>query len=503
MRWLGGNSNPVSDSPLHTHFKHYASANMLSMLVGFATFPLLARNLDISEYGLLGLITTSATLLVAFGKLGLQHSILRFYPLAQSGSDGMDLDSLHTTAYLLFAGMTFFTLVVWMVSGWFVVPMWLSNPQIPAYFTILAIFVIARMAGSVTGSMLRSLEYSKSLGRSVMAGRVMYLILLYAMGLVYGFSIAFVLVVTVLAECFAVYLCFWAYRDHARLQLSSFRFSLAGNLLLFGLPLMMMEAVGLLMRLIDRYMIGSFLGEFELGQFAASSSLIVYADLIIIGTVAAAVKPRYNKLWVRAGRDSTIEFLRKGAEIYLLLGIPFTGLFILMAPDLLVVLAGSRYLEGTQILPYFAFIVLIDGLLIFLLAGLHLTNNTRMFVIWGVIAAALNLIGNYILIPLYELQGAAAATLIAHLVLAGGLLAAAARRMQIKISNRYIPMILLCTVPVVAVLMLLPLQPGLLSGMVKFCLAVPILIGIPLMLSTTARHWVFGLRWRLRPGRAV
>lgn len=473
------------------------------MLVGIATFPLLARNLDISDYGLLGLMTTSATLLVAFGKLGLQHAILRFYPLAQSGGDGIDLDSLHTTAYLLFATLTVLSLAAWLVGGWFIVPMWLSNPQIPGYFTILAIFVIVRMAGSVTGSMLRSLEYSRALGVSLMAGRVAYLVLLYAMGLAYGFSIAFVLVVTVLAECFAVCLSFWAYRDHARIKLSSFQFPLAGNLLMFGLPLMMMEALGLLIRLIDRYMIGSFLGEFELGQFAASSSLIIYAELIIIGTIAAVVKPRYNKLWVRVGRTSTVAFLEKGAEIYLLLGIPVAGLFVLVAPDLLVVLAGFRYWEGTRVLPYFAVIVLIDGLLIFLLAGLHLMNNTRMFVLWGVIAVILNLAGNYVLIPRFGLQGAAAATLLAHLVLTAGLLAVAVRWLHIKISTRYIPLVLLSTLPVVFLLMLLPLQPGLLAGIVKFCLAVPVLMGLPLMLSATTRHWVFSLNWLLKHNREM
>ena len=196
--------------------------------------------------------------------------------------------------------------------------------------------------------------------------------------------------------------------------------------------------------------------------------------MIIIGTIAAVVKPRYNKLWVRVGRTSTVAFLEKGAEIYLLLGIPVAGLFVLVAPDLLVVLAGFRYWEGTRVLPYFAVIVLIDGLLIFLLAGLHLMNNTRMFVLWGVIAVILNLAGNYVLIPRFGLQGAAAATLLAHLVLTAGLLAVAVRWLHIKISTRYIPLVLLSTLPVVFLLMLLPLQPGLLAGIVKFCLAVPL-----------------------------
>jgi len=377
------------------------------MLVGFATFPLLARHLDVGAYGLLGLMTTSATMMVAFGKLGLQHAILRFYPAAQLQREGNDLDEMHSTVFVLFAVLIVLSVIVWLFAGWMIVPMVLSGSQLSGLFPLLAVFIIFRMLSSFISSMLRSQEQSRAIGWSTMAGRFLYLILLYGVGLTSGFSIAFVLTVTVLAECMVFACNFWAYRAFIR---------------------------------------------FELGQFAASTSLVSCVDLIVIGTIAAAVKPRYNKLWERSGRAKTVSFLKQGAEIYLLLGIPLAGLFVIVGKDALVAIAGIRYMQGTVIIPYLTVIALFDGLLIFLLAGIHLKSKTSVFFFWGTVAAALNFAGNFILIPSFGLEGAVAATLLSHMVFSVGLICSAMRWLKIEIAWPSVAMVSFATLIVVVVM---------------------------------------------------
>lgn len=460
------------------------------MLVGFATFPLLARHLDVGAYGLLGLMTTSATLMVAFGKLGLQHAILRFYPAAQLQREGKDLDEMHSTVFVLFAVLIVLSVIAWLIAGWMVVPLVLSSSQLPGLFPLLAIFIVFRMLSSLLSSMLRSQEQSRAIGLSTMAGRLLYLLLLYGVGLMSGFSIPFVLSVTVLAECLVLVCNFWAYRAFIRFDPTRFSLPLAKTLLVFGIPLMLVEAVGLLVRLTDRYMVGSFLGEFQLGQFAASTSLVSCVDLIVIGTIAAAVKPRYNRLWERSGRAKTVSFLQQGAEVYLLLGIPLAGLFIVIGKDVLVVLAGIRYMPGTVIIPYLTMIALLDGLLIFLLAGIHLKGKTSVFVSWGIITAVLNFAGNFLLIPSFGLEGAVAATLLAHLVFSIGLIGSAMRWLQIDVAWRPVLVVSFTTLVAVGVMSLLPFEPGPGAAVAKAALALPILVGIPLVTSAATRKWI-------------
>jgi len=171
-------------------------------------------------------------------------------------------------------------------------------------------------------------------------------------------------------------------------------------------------------------------------------------------------------------------------------GIPLAGLFIIIGKDALVVLAGIRYMQGTVIIPYLTIIALFDGLLIFLLAGIHLKSKTSVFFFWGIIAAGLNFVGNLILIPSFGLEGAVAATLLSHLVFSVGLICSAMRWLQIEIAWRSVAIVSLATLIVVAVVSLLPFKPGFGTAVIKAVLALPILISISLVASAATRDWV-------------
>ena len=54
------------------------------MAAGFISFPLLTRIFSVSDYGLLGLITTTLLIATAITKLGLPESIVRFYAESKS-----------------------------------------------------------------------------------------------------------------------------------------------------------------------------------------------------------------------------------------------------------------------------------------------------------------------------------------------------------------------------------------------------------------------------------
>src|SRR3546814_15948903 len=63
-----------------THYLRYSSANLMVLLAGFVSFPVLTRLLDNTKYGILGYFETWVMLAVAIAQLGAQHSIIRFYP---------------------------------------------------------------------------------------------------------------------------------------------------------------------------------------------------------------------------------------------------------------------------------------------------------------------------------------------------------------------------------------------------------------------------------------
>jgi O-antigen/teichoic acid export membrane protein len=63
-----------------THYLRYTVGNVLVMLAGFVSFPIMTRLLSNTEYGVFGYVDTWLLILTGVFKLGAQHAIIRFYP---------------------------------------------------------------------------------------------------------------------------------------------------------------------------------------------------------------------------------------------------------------------------------------------------------------------------------------------------------------------------------------------------------------------------------------
>ena len=472
------------------HVRNYATAGVVSALVGVLSFPIMARNLSVDDYGIMGLITASTTLAVALGKLGLQHAIVRFYAESMHERRGANLLTFNTTVFTLFGALSLLAVIAWLLVGTFVVPRFIEHPSIAAYFAVVAAFIVLRMVGSVTWNMLRARQLSGSVSRATIIGRCTWLaslLLLLATG---QFDLYFLLAAFVLAELAAVVYATRAYAPHTSFDRSAFSRTLTARLLRFGWPLMILEALSLVLRLIDRYMIGSTLGEEALGLYSASYNLTSYIEIVITASLAAAVRPMYTDLWEREGAEPTKRFLSSSLHVYLMLGIPFTAVFVLVAPDLLVFLASERYGSGVSIVPWIATIILLDGALIFLSAGMYFLGSTNTVLFWGLVSGAVNFVGNWLVIPRFGIEGAAIVTLCAFLVFCAGFLNRSLRLLMFDISWRK-PLVMLAASLVAHALLDRSFHDSALANVViKGALASGVLGGVLLVVDRPVRDWL-------------
>ena len=479
----------MSTQTILGHVRNYASAGVVSALVGVLSFPIMTRNLSVDDYGIIGLITASTTLVVAFGKLGMQHAIVRFYAEAMLNKRGNTLLAFNTTVFALFAAMSLIALTLWLIAGNFVIPNFIENPQIPTYFAIVSLFIVLRMVGSVTWNMLRARQLSASVSLSTIIGRCSYLALLLLLLATGYINLYCLLAAFVLAELAAVLYATYAYRTFFSFSTAAFSSGLTAKLLRFGLPLMVLESLSLILRLIDRYMIGSVLGEKDLGLYSASYNLSSYIEIVITASLAAAIRPMYTHLWEAEGAESTKRFLSKSLHIYLMLGIPFTVIFIMLAPDLLVFLASERYGSGVSIIPYIATVILIDGTLIFLSAGMYFLGSTSTILFWGIVAGIVNFTGNYFVIPRFGIEGAAIVTMCAFLVFCAGFLNRSLRLLMFPLSWKKPLLILLVSLLVFGLFNRDYMDNTLLNMLIKGTLATSTLLVLLLIIDTQVRQW--------------
>ncbi len=425
----------MASTPFLNHVRNYASAGMLASVAGLVTFPILTRNLTIEDYGLVGLVTASLTLAVALGKLGLQHSVIRYFSQVDNDRGRWSLSQLGSTVFLLFGILAIITTSLWLFVGLRVVPQVLESPKLPALFVAASGLVFVRLSSSSIINFLRAQERSALVGFYQVCFRFLALALLLLTLLVFPVLTPLLFICGMLiAECIAVCIVFRRFRIGAPLTLTGFSATLTRALLVFGLPLMVLESLGLVLRLSDRYLIEGMLGATELGQYSASYNLTQYLEVIVLSGLVQAVKPRYNALWEREGAATTQAFLARGLQVCLVLGIPLITVFSLTAPHLLNILASPKFEAGTVIIPYVATSYLIEGALVFLGAGLYLFKNTRVLMFSSALATIANLALNVILIPKYGIMGAAAATVVSIILFSYLVTRAAFSRVSFRIS---------------------------------------------------------------------
>lgn len=402
------------------HLRNYASAGAMSALVGLATFPLLTRNLSVAEYGIVGLITSSITLFVAVGKLGVQHAVIRFFSQIKNANIDFSVKQMNSTVGAVFALLACITTLIWLMSGFFLLPGILQYEGISRLFLFSSGIVFIRLLGSGVINFLRAQQRSGSVALAISLSKFMNLSLILMVLLASTLNPGTVIVCLLIAELTGIGYAAWQYRSDFYFAANDVSSKLTRAMLIYGAPLMILESLGLILRLSDRYLIEAMLGVSLLGQYSASYNLTAYLDIVILATLFQALKPAYMNLWESEGKAQTKAFLSRGFYLYMIVGIPFVTLFALTSPYLLGILSGPKYAPGTAIIPYVAFSFWMEGAMQFLAAGLFIFKHTKVLMFWSLVATVTNIILNLLLIPRFGISGAAIVTVLSYAIFLAG-----------------------------------------------------------------------------------
>ncbi len=167
---------------------------------------------------------------------------------------------------------------------------------------------------------------------------------------------------------------------------------------------------------IDQVFIKTLLNNHDLGLYAASVRLTEY-PLILGGILMLVLMPRISSSNEHGFRTKALQI---GFFLYLFIGIGCSIFFLLFGKYALWALYGVKFLPAAPILATYSY-----GLI-----GLWLTNFSNLvfaaynkvhyaFII-SIFGGAVSVISLYILIPIYGVQGAAYATVLAYIT-SGGL----------------------------------------------------------------------------------
>jgi len=174
-------------------------------------------------------------------------------------------------------------------------------------------------------------------------------------------------------------------------------------------PMMMAGSVMLIMTWTDILMLSYFSSDMNVGIFSAAQKVSFLAGMGLM-VVNAHVAPKIAKFFV-AGRHEELERLVHNAS-KLIISISFPILLLIFIfPEEIMEFFGKEFIVGSSVM-----MMLSIGQLINVLCGpvgsiMQMTNNQTIFKNVVSLALIVNILLNYILIPVYGIEGAAIASM--------------------------------------------------------------------------------------------
>lgn len=183
----------------------------------------------------------------------------------------------------------------------------------------------------------------------------------------------------------------------------------------YGAPL----AAGLILNLAltsgDRFVIGAYLGEADVGAYSAGYQVAARILDIIFAWGSTAITPLLVAAYERGGAKDVIPIARDGYAIRLGIGAPAAIGIALLAQPICAVLIGEGLRErAAEIVPWIALAGLMAGMCDYFSEAFMLTKKAMERAVLMLVPTILNIGMNILLLPRIGLMGAVVATVTAY-----------------------------------------------------------------------------------------
>lgn len=420
-----------------SHVRNYAWAEVAIMAAGLVSFPVLTRLLSVADYGVMNLVTSVLTLMVALGKLGVQHAALRGWAEVAAGKSHHDAVTFESTVLLGMATTGLLVTFIWAVVSGFIPEDWWATAHVSGVMLLSAPLIAVRVLDSALLNQLRAQERSAAMAWYTMLRR--YAALLAVVGVLWFVSRsvkAFYLATLVVELLAVVVLLSWLYRRSPRPSLQHFSKPLYGSLLLFGVPMLGSELAVVVLTLGDRFIIQTHLDAESLGIYAASWNMCDLMRNALMGAMVGAAYPRCMHVWEQGGAAALRDFLTRFLHWYVVVAAGMVAWMTVLGGELMSVLASAKYARGGEFTGWLMAGLAVQSVISVAAVGLYLAKQTGIALVLVTMAGLLSLLSNYLLVPRLGLQGAAVAVLIVSVVLCAAQMMMARRTAPVVVPWR-------------------------------------------------------------------
>ncbi len=389
------------------------------MILGLLLAVILARNLGTEGYGVYSYVFSLVSLIAIPAQIGLPNLLVRETAKIQVNEEWALMRGLWRWATLSVVVVSLLLAVIALTLGALFSGQFSSIQLATFAFGLMLVPLVA--LGNLRDAALRGLRriVMGQLSESILRPGILIVLLLVAAlylspeTLSPSFAMGLHVVAAAISFVIGAFLL-WKMRP-AELAVGPEPKYTSRVWLAAALPLALVTGMQLINQNTDIIMLGYFENVEQVGIYKVA---VIGSSLVAFGlqAITMATMPHFARIYAQGEMEKLQRLVTLSARVVLLLTLPIVILYVLFGDVVLLYVFGAEYISGWQPLVILSAGQLINALMGSVAALLTMTGHERDTVRGVAVAAIVNVILNFILIPLFGMYGAAVATALSFVV---------------------------------------------------------------------------------------
>lgn len=398
--------------------------SIILRLGGFIYRFILSRLLSTTGYGLVGLTLPFQNIFIIGASGGVPPAIAKYVSQYKAIDDKEMVHRVSVTGMKMMIFMAIIaSIIMFLISEPIAIGMW-NKPEALLPLRLVSIIVpFSVLVGAFRGVFqgfyqMKNIFYSKFIEQifTIIMASSLVIIGWYAAGAVLGTALGF------LVSLLGTYYLFKrdvkdAYLDE-KFPKISFReeLKLMKEIFKFSIPVVISGIAEIFLYDTGTFFIGMFLPAFFAG-FYTNASAIARIPLMVANSVSISILPATSEADSLEDKELLKMYMHQSYRYTTVTSLPVSAFIMVYAVPLMILLFGSEYAKGSE-----ALWILVGGMFFFsvylIACSMCQGLGKPTFPMYSLIVGALvNVVLSFILIPLYDITGAAIGTTVATFVL--------------------------------------------------------------------------------------
>lgn len=414
----------MSQSKSLKFFLKFSYGGLISAGISFVSTPIITAIVLPDEFGKASMVVLAFSLLINFVQLGSDQSFVRFFYQKKYENN---TSLLLTNSILIPILLTFLCVGFILIKGKDISVLLIDRVsfQVPVLLSLMLFFgVIERFSTLLIRMNQKGVLFSNL--KIIQSIVNISIIILYAkfvessfLAIVYGslFSVLLVAIIGVYIE-----------RKYWNIITQKINKVKVIEILKYGLPFVPTFIISWVFEGIDKIALKYYSNFNEIGLYTAAYKIVAILTILQI---------TFSNFWVPISYEAYEKNSEESKKTFQNVFNGLSALFFILAvsiisfKDLIIILFAENYRNAAVIFPFLIFMPIMYTLSEITVGGINFKNKTYWHLVISVIAAAVNIIGVYFLVPIYGAIGASISTGFAYITFF---------YVRTMISNYYFPL---------------------------------------------------------------